>query len=1069
MMRIKRLIVFLVILSLVAAVTWGVNSKTGKKSSSGLALILDTTSYLWINSILCVVYNNGNFGYDDAGFLGKTDGFYYPFASDKDDKTVIYAAGLWVGAKTQEGTREDTTFGECVEFEGDTCIAYADTTIDTVEVSKIRLAIAEYSSEFTPGPMLDSTFQTDRAGFRVYKLGAGNEVDGTPYDDSDDRAAWPVGDGAPVDENGDPVMLGNQMCWSVCNDADPDKHANMATDPLGIEIQQTTFGFAAKGALDNVIFMKYVIINKGEHVLDSTFISLWADPDVGDASDDFVGCDTMLSLGYAYNEGADGLYGKAVPAVGFDFFQGPIVPSPGDVAILPSGDTIFDHKILPMSSFNKYINGTDPQNFTEAYNYMRGLNRDGTPLIDPTTNQETKFFLPGDPVTGEGWIDEQSDDRRWMETTGPFTMQPGDTQVVIAAALAARGTDALNSITELRRIDAQAQLVYDLNFIIPQPPPNPTVYARGFDEAIELTWDNKPEGPDNYMEDFRKELGQLYVFEGYNVYMGDSPTGPWTRIATFDADASRLQALYEDAAGPYYGCVWDSLAEELVCDTTKVRQWDFQVLYENKPDPATGKMQRVVGQNGSDAGWAYHLRLDRDPRDGTTLINYRPHYFAVTSYGVNIEQVTAADSVFTGPVYEGMLSYSIENRLQSITVIPHGSGATLVDQAAHVSGGSDGSVDIEYLTQDSITGHDYEVTFVEDVPGEVFWRLTDITDNNAIILDNQTNQSGDYDYPQVHGIMVRTQGPQLDVKLIQEVANAEGPISPDYVKYSLNSTGDWYVDAVSHNWAYLNYFEVLGINDYELRFTEGGSGFYNWADDMLYMTEEGEPILCPFEAWNIGIGTPDDETDDVRVNIAVDDRDTSGDWSWSDRVFIIDTPYQDPPPEAGPYIYDENTVIAYFLIVSNESEEDAPDVGTVIRFTSNKPNAVDDVFTFTTKKVGDVDGTVVAKTMDNIKTVPNPYYNYAPYYELNQFDRVLKFINLPPNVEITFRIFNLAGDLVRTIVQPAGEEAEAIWDVKTESGLYVASGIYIYLAESSIGQKVGKMAVFTEIEQLNTY
>ncbi len=49
-----------------------------------------------------------------------------------------------------------------------------------------------------------------------------------------------------------------------------------------------------------------------------------------------------------------------------------------------------------MSSFNKYINGTDPQNFNQTYNYMRGLR---TASGDPG-DQRTKFAVPGDPVTG---------------------------------------------------------------------------------------------------------------------------------------------------------------------------------------------------------------------------------------------------------------------------------------------------------------------------------------------------------------------------------------------------------------------------------------------------------------------------------------------------------------------------------------------------------------------------------------------------------------------------------------------------------------------------------------------
>ncbi|MBU1318711.1 MAG: hypothetical protein KKG33_12040, partial [candidate division Zixibacteria bacterium] len=134
-----------------------------------------------------------------------------------------------------------------------------------------------------------------------------------------------------------------------------------------------------------------------------------------------------------------------------------------------------------------------------------------------------------------------------------------------------------------------------------------------------------------------------------------------------------------------------------------------------------------------------------------------------------------------------------------------------------------------------------------------------------------------------------------------------------------------------------------------------------------------------------------------------------------------------------------------------------------------KANTPADVFRFSAPKIGEDDGTVIARTMENIKTVPNPYYNFSPYYELNQFDRIIKFINIPPAVDVTIRIFNLAGDLVRTIEHDGGEISEIEWDVRTDNGLYVASGIYIYLAESDMGQKVGKMAVFTEIEQLNTY
>jgi hypothetical protein len=45
-------------------------------------------------------------------------------------------------------------------------------------------------------------------------------------------------------------------------------------------------------------------------------------------TDDYVGCDVGLGLGYCYNGDPDddggGAYGLNPPAVGIDFFQGPI-------------------------------------------------------------------------------------------------------------------------------------------------------------------------------------------------------------------------------------------------------------------------------------------------------------------------------------------------------------------------------------------------------------------------------------------------------------------------------------------------------------------------------------------------------------------------------------------------------------------------------------------------------------------------------------------------------------------------------------------------------------------------
>src|SRR5205814_7443722 len=122
------------------------------------------------------------------------------------------------------------------------------------------------------------------------------------------------------------------------------------------------------------VFSRYRIINKGVNTLTNAYVSQWSDPDLGGATDDLVGCDTTLSVGYVYNAtNTDEQYGAQAPCVGYDFLQGPIA----------NGDT------LGLASFNKYPNGGGPQDSTETYNYMQGLLGGGSHVVNPTTAPPT--------------------------------------------------------------------------------------------------------------------------------------------------------------------------------------------------------------------------------------------------------------------------------------------------------------------------------------------------------------------------------------------------------------------------------------------------------------------------------------------------------------------------------------------------------------------------------------------------------------------------------------------------------------------------------------------------------
>jgi hypothetical protein len=204
---------------------------------------------------------------------------------------------------------------------------------------------------------------------------------------------------------------------------------------------------------------------------------MWHDDDVGDATDDLVGCNVDLSLGYTYNDtDGDNSYGVEAPAAGADFFQGPIVPSEGDTASVLTWssdqsyhlESIPNYKKLPLTSFVKYINGNatyaDPETSEETYRYMNGLiGLTGESYIDPITNEASVFVHDGDPVAGTGRLDDNPGDRRYLMTSGPFSFAPGDVQEVVGCIILAAGSDWAKSITKLEYFDKFAQAAFDAN------------------------------------------------------------------------------------------------------------------------------------------------------------------------------------------------------------------------------------------------------------------------------------------------------------------------------------------------------------------------------------------------------------------------------------------------------------------------------------------------------------------------------------------------------------------------------------------------------------------------------
>lgn len=366
--------------------------------------------------------------------------------------------------------------------------------------------------------------------------------------------------------------------------------------------------------------------------------------------------------------------------------------------------------------------------------------------------------------------------------------------------------------------------------------------------------------------------------------------------------------------------------------------------------------------------------------------------------------------------------------------------------AAHTSTGatSDGAVSITVIDPSKVTGHTYEVTFDDTSSSTVTWRLRDV-DLDSVLLDNQTNQSGDESYTIVDGLLIKVSGPLPGVKRVVEVLE-DG--SYDNVFFSLNHTGDWYLDSDNGDISRLNGWGFVGIHDFEIRFSSDSSGYYDWNTDGLF------PNKAPFQAWDVGIATFTDTTDDVRIIFEILDDDASGGYSPGDRIYTVEVPYVEPLPDPSVWTFPDDTRVSRIRIIPYSEGFVNPVEGTVIRFLTNKPNSHNDIFTFSTKTT--TISAVQAKfDMDKIKVVPNPYF------VRNELDRDpnvshLMFTHLPD--KCTIRIYTLAGNLIQKL-EHNSDSGQETWNVLTRNDQIPASGVYIYHISSDFGDKVGRFAI----------
>ncbi len=973
---------------------------------------------------------------------------------------------------------------------------------------------------------------------------------GAPWVDKNDNGVW---DGPDVDEPG--IANADQVVWIVLNDLNSSNTESLyGSPPIGLEVQVTLWQYNQAGAsLGQIVFKKYKVINKSGFAIDSMFVGQFSDPDLGDAADDYVAANVEKSLQYVYNAYASdseyGNFGLAPAAGGFDFFQGPIVPSEGDTAVFDLKYR-YGYKNLPMTSAGYFAAGgdiSDPpmgdyKGTKQWYNMLNGYTPTNdltnpvpyTHVSGPNAGLPTLFPLDGDPVAGTGDLDSNPGDRRMFSCSGPFTLANGDTQEVVLAVVGGLGDDNISSISDMLLTDEVAQKLYnDLFLTVPKPPASPKVSFTELEKTITLNW-----GFDAAAIAETEKDNPLtgYNFEGYNVYQlpkYNSSISEGKRIATFD----------------------------LVNGVTTV--------YGNRFDSKYGQVINVPVQFGSDKGIQRYFVVEKDYLTGTKLYPGSYYYFAVTAYNYNQDPQLIEDKALESSV--NIMTITQQGTKPGVRYASEAGG----DVSATHDGTSDGRVNITVIDPKNITGDDYQVFFELDSDtnsstyGEVLWNLKNVTKNTVVVSKQpQTADFSTNDQPVVDGIQVKVSGPAAGIHGVWQTSNAAGPIpgveteSIDedifWIHWAFNADADYPTEQSNYGgW----FFQVHGggtANDYdsflarvlrnddwdrakanifEMRFTDTPSKAW------LAFTS-GNVIDVPFELWNLGQDAAD-TSDDYKMLIWVLDNnesesydfygedahsgasnDPSSDWvywynpsdtspgtagydaaaatpsygydedlvggevlartvlmNWNgyasrvDAVPLTDFPNSDPNAwtqadttfmlDRGWFLDGSNSLgvatvegdTAFGLILN------LPETGTTFRWITNKPNNTADLFSFSTSPNQYSDALAKAD-VKNVNVFPNPYYAYNSLEE-NRFSRFVTFNHLPQ--EATLRIFNLSGSQVRKLEK--NDPSQFLkWDLKNETELPVASGIYvIHVDMKKLGTKVLKLVVIQGEQILKYY
>lgn len=319
----------------------------------------------------------------------------------------------------------------------------------------------------------------------------------------------------------------------------------------------------------------------------------------------------------------------------------------GNINGLNFGDGVPDNERWGMRRFIYFSNtggpSGDPVVAADYYRYLTGYWKNGKRMTyggtgyDDITDLDADFIFPGDsdpcnwgtsgtqpPGYDGDWTEIREGnkpyDRRFVQSAGPFILEPGAVNDITTGAVWARSyvDDLIASANAVRKADDKAQALFEKCFQLIDGPDAPDLSIIPMDGRFICHISNPPVS-NNYLEQYEQEdyfisgnfEDKMFKFQGYQVYQLKSPDVTLDQLQDVSYAKIVFQADVKDNVGSL-------------------------VNYEF--DRSINAHYPTVMVNAANSGIRHTFELTADEfasGGSTNLVNNKKYYFVAIAYAHN--------------------------------------------------------------------------------------------------------------------------------------------------------------------------------------------------------------------------------------------------------------------------------------------------------------------------------------------------------------------------------------------------------------------------------------------------